>query len=92
MGREELFVVTKLPMFAMQPRDVLPFFEKSRKALGLDYVDLYLIHSPVGVRRDEERDEMKLNNGKVRKRFFLSCACRFSGFFYLWRSRQVIKR
>ncbi len=62
--REELFVVTKLPLMAMRPEDVEPFFEMSRRDLGLDYVDLYLVHSPVGVHRDSN-NWVKLYNGKV---------------------------
>ena len=63
--REDLFIVTKLPMFAMQPKVVSVFFEKSRKALGLDYIDLYLIHGPIGCERDEKTDWMKLYDGMV---------------------------
>ena len=63
--REDLFVVTKLPTMAMHPEDVGPFFEMSRRALGLDYVDLYLIHSPVGVHKDS-LNGIKFYNGKVK--------------------------
>ncbi len=52
-------------MFAMQPQDVIPFFEKSRKALGLDYLDLFLIHAPMGCKRDEKKDTFKFYDGKV---------------------------
>ncbi len=52
-------------MFAMQPQDVIPFFEKSRKALGLDYLDLFLIHTPMGCKRDEKKDTFKFYDGKV---------------------------
>jgi len=48
-----LFIVTKLPMAAMQPGRVERFFEMSRKNLGLDYIDLYLIHTPVGLEIDD---------------------------------------
>ena len=49
----------------MHAKEVIPFFEKSRKALGLDYVDLYLIHGPMGCERDENKDSIKFYNGKV---------------------------
>ena len=45
--REDLFIVTKLKANGYDPmtRDA---FERSLEALGLDYVDLYLIHQPYG--------------------------------------------
>jgi len=50
-------VVTKLPMPGLQPDRVEFFFEKSRKALGLDYVDLYLIHTPIGIAMDKNNEK-----------------------------------
>jgi 2,5-diketo-D-gluconate reductase A len=45
--REELFVTTKLWNADQGAGRVLPAFERSIDKLGLDYVDLYLIHWPV---------------------------------------------
>ncbi|KAI9494778.1 4-dihydromethyltrisporate dehydrogenase [Zychaea mexicana] len=45
--REELFVVTKIWNTFHAKENVRPTFEKQLKDLGLDYVDLYLIHFPV---------------------------------------------
>jgi 2,5-diketo-D-gluconate reductase A len=45
--REELFVTTKLWNADHGAGRVLPAFERSLDKLGLDYVDLYLIHWPV---------------------------------------------
>jgi 2,5-diketo-D-gluconate reductase A len=45
--REELFVTTKLWNADQGAGLVLPAFERSIDKLGLDYVDLYLIHWPV---------------------------------------------
>lgn len=44
--REELFIVTKLPPCGNRPGDVETWIKKSLDALQLDYVDLYLIHTP----------------------------------------------
>lgn len=44
--REEIFVTTKLPA-KMKGYDIAhECFEKSLKELGLEYIDLYLIHAP----------------------------------------------
>ncbi|KAH8310589.1 hypothetical protein KR044_002057, partial [Drosophila immigrans] len=60
--REELFIVTKLPPTANSPRDVDPIIKKSLADLQLDYVDMFLIHTPFtvvtnkdgSVKRDEK--------------------------------------
>ncbi|KAJ7663834.1 NADP-dependent oxidoreductase domain-containing protein [Mycena polygramma] len=44
LPREEVFVTTKLPWY--HPKYVARSFEESLSRLGLDYVDLYLIHFP----------------------------------------------
>jgi len=46
--REELFIVTKLPPTANRPSDVESTIKKSLADLQLDYIDLYLIHTPFG--------------------------------------------
>jgi diketogulonate reductase-like aldo/keto reductase len=45
--REELFVVTKLRGSQQGDREALEGFEESLERLGLEYVDLYLIHWPL---------------------------------------------
>ena len=52
MKREDLFIVTKLPPFSMNPSAVRPTVEQSLKNLCIDYLDLYLIHSPMGIEFD----------------------------------------
>ncbi|HLS39611.1 MAG TPA: aldo/keto reductase [Ornithinicoccus sp.] len=47
LPREEVFVTTKLRNGDQGHDSALRAFEDSRRALGLDYVDLYLIHWPV---------------------------------------------
>ncbi|AVL00643.1 aldo/keto reductase [Pediococcus inopinatus] len=44
--RDQIFVTTKLPAKSKSYDDSLKFFEETMQNLGLDYVDLYLIHAP----------------------------------------------
>jgi len=44
--REDIFLVTKLPSDIKTYDGALSYFDKSLKALGTPYVDLYLIHAP----------------------------------------------
>jgi len=47
INRSELFITTKLSNPAQRSRDVEGAFAQSLADLGMDYVDLYLIHWPV---------------------------------------------
>ena len=47
VAREEIFVTTKLWNGAHAHDHAIASFHKSRRRLGMDYVDLYLIHWPV---------------------------------------------
>ena len=46
--REELFITTKLWVQDAGYDNAMRAFDKSMKRLGLDYLDLYLIHQPFG--------------------------------------------
>ncbi|MFV0600904.1 MAG: aldo/keto reductase [Brachymonas sp.] len=46
--REELFITTKLWIPDVSEAKARPAFEDSLRRLGLDYLDLYLIHQPFG--------------------------------------------
>ena len=62
--REDVFIATKLWNSNHRPERVKPAFEASLERLQLDYIDLYLIHTPFAFPPGEEqgpRDE----NGKV---------------------------
>lgn len=48
VAREELFITTKLWISDVSYEKAKKAFEKSLKNLGLDYLDLYLIHQPYG--------------------------------------------
>ena len=48
LKREELFVTTKLWVQDYEFDDALRAFDRSMKLLGLDYLDLYLLHKPYG--------------------------------------------
>lgn len=50
LPREDLFVTTKLPNSDHGYQSTLASFERSRARLGLEYVDLYLIHFPCPTR------------------------------------------
>jgi diketogulonate reductase-like aldo/keto reductase len=54
--REEVFVITKLWNTNHRPERVRPAFEASLKKLRLDYVDLYLIHTPFAFQAGDDQD------------------------------------
>ena len=62
--REEVFVITKLWNTNHRPERVRPAFEASLKKLQVDYVDLYLIHTPFAFRPGDEQDPRDAS-GKV---------------------------
>ena len=54
--REDVFVVTKLWNTNHRPERAKRAFEASLKKLQLDYVDLYLIHTPFAFQPGDEQD------------------------------------
>ena len=48
LKREDIFVTTKLWVQDYEYDDTLRAFDRSMKLLGLDYLDLYLLHKPYG--------------------------------------------
>jgi len=64
IAREDIFVTTKLWNSNHQPERVEPAFEASLDRLGLDYLDLYLIHTPFAFQPGDEHDPRD-ENGNV---------------------------
>jgi diketogulonate reductase-like aldo/keto reductase len=54
--REEVFIATKLWNNNHRPERVKPAFDASLKKLQLDYIDLYLIHTPFAFQPGDEQD------------------------------------
>ena len=63
--REDVFVATKLWNNNHRPERVKPAFEASLKKLQLDYVDLYLIHTPFAFQPGDEQDPRDPNGNVI---------------------------
>ncbi len=63
--REEVFIATKLWNNNHRPERVKPAFEASRKKLQLDYVDLYLIHTPFAFQPGDDQDPKDANGNVI---------------------------
>src|SRR6195952_5391150 len=63
--REDVFVITKLWNTNHRPERVKPAFEASLKKLQLDFVDLYLIHTPFAFQPGEEQDPRDANGNVI---------------------------
>jgi alcohol dehydrogenase (NADP+) len=64
LNREDIFVTTKLWNTNHRPERVEPAFEASLKRLQLEYLDLYLIHTPFAFQPGDEQDPRD-ENGNV---------------------------
>jgi aldehyde reductase len=56
MAREDIFVTTKLWNTNHRPERVQPAFEASLNRLGINYLDLYLSHTPFAFQPGDEQD------------------------------------
>src|SRR3954451_258648 len=63
--REDVFVITKLWNTNHRPERVKPAFEASLQRLQLDFVDLYLIHTPFAFRPGDEQDPRDSNGAVI---------------------------
>jgi alcohol dehydrogenase (NADP+) len=65
IAREEIFVTTKLWNSNHRPERVEPAFEASLNRLGLDYLDLYLIHTPFAFQPGDDQDPRDQNGNVI---------------------------
>jgi diketogulonate reductase-like aldo/keto reductase len=63
--REDVFVATKLWNNNHRPERVKPAFEASLARLRIDYVDLYLIHTPFAFQPGDEQDPRDANGDVI---------------------------
>jgi alcohol dehydrogenase (NADP+) len=64
IARKDIFVTTKLWNTNHRPERVEPAFEASLDRLGLNYLDLYLMHTPFAFQPGDEQDPRD-QNGNV---------------------------
>lgn len=61
LSRKDIFVTTKLWNTNHRPERVKPAFEASLKRLGLDDLDLYLMHTPFAFQPGDDQDPRNAN-------------------------------
>jgi alcohol dehydrogenase (NADP+) len=65
IARKDIFVTTKLWNSNHRPERVEPAFEASLKRLKLDYLDLYLIHTPFAFQPGDNQDPRDQNGNVI---------------------------
>jgi aldehyde reductase len=65
IAREDVFVTTKLWNNNHRPERVEPAFDASLDRLGLEYLDLYLIHTPFAFQPGDEQDPRDQNGNII---------------------------
>jgi aldehyde reductase len=65
LTRDDLFVTTKLWNNNHRPERVQPAFESSCGRLQLDYIDLYLIHTPFAFQPGDNQDPRDQNDNVI---------------------------
>ncbi|XP_060215295.1 methylecgonone reductase-like isoform X2 [Lycium barbarum] len=59
-SREEVFITSKLWCMDTHPDLVLPALKNTLAKLGMDYLDLYLIHWPARMKKNDSEEEIKM--------------------------------
>jgi alcohol dehydrogenase (NADP+) len=65
IAREDIFITTKLWNSNHRPERVEPAFDASLDRLGLNYLDLYLIHTPFAFQPGDEQDPRDQNGNVI---------------------------
>ncbi|HTQ57489.1 MAG TPA: aldo/keto reductase [Bryobacteraceae bacterium] len=65
MQRDDLFITTKLWNNNHRPERVQPAIESSRDKLQVEWIDLYLMHTPYAFRPGEEQDPRDPNGNVI---------------------------
>ena len=65
IAREDIFVTTKLWNSNHRPERVKPAFDASRDRLRLNYLDLYLIHTPFAFQPSDDQDPRDQNGNVI---------------------------
>jgi aldehyde reductase len=65
IAREDIFITTKLWNTNHRPERVEPAFEASLERLRLNYLDLYLIHTPFAFQPGDEQDPRDQNGNVI---------------------------
>ncbi|MBC8639436.1 aldo/keto reductase [Caballeronia sp. EK] len=65
IAREDIFVTTKLWNSNHRPERVEAAFEGSRERLGVEFLDLYLIHTPFAFQPGDEQDPRDQNGAVI---------------------------
>src|SRR5262249_45823681 len=65
IGRDEIFVTTKLWNSNHRPERVEPAFRASLERLAIDYLDLYLIHTPFAFQAGDDQDPRDANGNVI---------------------------
>ena len=65
IAREDVFIMTKLWNTNHRPERVEPAFDGSCQRLGIDYADLYLIHTPFAFRPGDDFDPRDQNGNVI---------------------------
>jgi aldehyde reductase len=65
IAREDIFATTKVWNSNHRPERVEPAFEASRQRLRLDYLDLYLIHTPFAFQPGDDQDPRDQNGNII---------------------------